>query len=69
MGQKWIENAEKGRLLLVSPFDQEVKRVTRETAIKKNETILSLSEQITIGYKSPNGQLDKLLTGKEFDDV
>jgi len=67
--KKWIENAEKGRLLIVSPFDQEVKRVTRETAIKKNETILSLSEQITIGYKSPNGQLDKLLTDKEFDDV
>jgi predicted Rossmann fold nucleotide-binding protein DprA/Smf involved in DNA uptake len=67
--KKWIENAEKGRLLIVSPFDQEVTRVTRETAIKKNETILSLSEQITIGYKSPNGQLDKLLVDKEFDNV
>jgi len=67
--KKWIENAEKGRLLIVSPFDQEVTRVTRETAIKKNETILSLSEQITIGYKSPNGQLDKLLADKEFDNV
>jgi predicted Rossmann fold nucleotide-binding protein DprA/Smf involved in DNA uptake len=67
--KKWLQNVEKGRLLIVSPFDQEVTRVTRETAIKKNKTIISLSEQITIGYKSPNGQLDKLLADKEFDNL
>jgi predicted Rossmann fold nucleotide-binding protein DprA/Smf involved in DNA uptake len=63
---KWLENVEKGRLLIVSPFTKEETRITRETAIKKNETIISLSNQITIGYKSPNGQLDKLLADKEF---
>lgn len=67
--KSWLENVEKGRLLIVSPFGQEVTRVTRETAIKKNETIINLSEQIVIGYKSSGGQLDKLLTDKEFDNV
>lgn len=67
--KSWLENVEKGRLLIVSPFGQEVTRVTRETAIKKNETIIDLSEQITVGYKSPGGQLDKLLTDKEFDNL
>lgn len=67
--KSWLENIKKGRLLIVSPFDQKVTRVTRETATKKNETIISLSEQITIGYKSPNGQLDKLLADKDFENV
>ncbi len=67
--KKCLENVEKGRLLITSPFDKGVIRETRETAIKKNETIINLSEQIVIGYKSPGGQLDKLLINIEFDNV
>lgn len=67
--KNWLVNIEKGRLLIISPFSTEIKRVTRETAIKKNETIITLSDRIIIGYKSPNGQLDKLLTNVKFDQV
>ena len=67
--KSWIENIEKGRLLIVSPFSKNVTRVTRETAILKNETILGISDQIVVGYKSPNGQLDRLLTNLKFDQV
>jgi predicted Rossmann fold nucleotide-binding protein DprA/Smf involved in DNA uptake len=64
--KNWVEKVENGSLLIVSPFEKEV---TRETAIKKNEIIIRLSEQLTTGYKSPKGQLDKLLTNKEFDNI
>ena len=67
--KSWLENVEKGRLLIASPFDKGVTRVTRETAIKKNETIINLSDSIVIGYKSPGGQLDNLLINIEFDNV
>ena len=65
----WLENVEKDRLLIISPFPKEIKRVTRETAIRKNETILSLSDKIVVGYKSSKGQLDRLLTNLKFDHV
>lgn len=67
--KSWLENIEKKRLLIISPFAKDITRVTRETAIHKNETILSLSENIVVGYKSPNGQLDRLLTNLKFDHV
>jgi predicted Rossmann fold nucleotide-binding protein DprA/Smf involved in DNA uptake len=65
----WLNEIEKGRLLVVSPFSKDITRVTRETATGKNETIIGLSDQITVGYKSINGQLDKLLTNLEFHNV
>lgn len=67
--KRWLENIEKNRLLVISPFPKDITRVTRETAIHKNETILSLSDNIVVGYKSPNGQLDRLLTNLKFDHV
>jgi predicted Rossmann fold nucleotide-binding protein DprA/Smf involved in DNA uptake len=57
------------RLLVVSPFDEQHSRITRENAIKKNETIISLADKIMVGYKTKNGQLDKLLKGKEYDEL
>lgn len=67
--KSWLENTEKNRLLIISPFSKNITRVTRETAILKNETILGLSDQIVVGYISPNGQLDRLLTNLKFDHV
>ena len=64
--KNWIENIEKRRLLIISPFDKEVVRITRETAIKKNEMILNLSQQVTLGYVTKNGQLYKLLDGIKY---
>ncbi|MCB0482617.1 MAG: hypothetical protein KDC83_14410 [Flavobacteriales bacterium] len=65
----WLNEIEKGRLLIVSPFAQEIKRVTRENAERKNETIIVLSDKIIIGYKSPQGQLDALMKNLEFNTV
>lgn len=65
----WLDNVKKDRLLIISPFTKDISRVTRETAVRKNETILSLSDQIIVGYKSPSGQLDELLTNLEFHCV
>lgn len=52
------------RLLIISPFDKNTKRITRETAQKKNEIILSLADEIVAGYVEKGGQLEELLKNK-----
>ncbi len=54
------------RLLIISPFDTTVKRVTRESAAIRNQKIVELSDRLFVGFKTENGLLDKLLRGKEY---
>ncbi|MBI2471264.1 MAG: DNA-binding protein [Planctomycetes bacterium] len=50
-----------GRLLLVTPFDKKIKRVTEETAETRNRLMVELAEEIAIGYASKGGMLEKLI--------
>lgn len=52
---------EEGRLLFVAPFGDDVKRVTSKTAMLRNKMMIELTDQITVGYASKDGQLEKLL--------
>jgi len=63
--KEFIGPLEKGRLLLVTPFDIEVKRVTKETAMVRNRLMLDLADEVKVGYASIGGELEKLLTKKK----
>lgn len=52
---------EKERLLIVSPFDENTKRITRITTYIRNKYIIEISDDIYVPYISQNGQLSKLL--------
>jgi predicted Rossmann fold nucleotide-binding protein DprA/Smf involved in DNA uptake len=52
-----------GRILIISPFDKTVKRVTEQTAVTRNNLMTDLADNITVGYASKGGQLEKLLIG------
>ncbi len=73
MKTRWETEIEKAvqenRLLVISPFEKEIKRITRETAQKRNESIIEISDKIMVGYKSKNGQLDKLLKRIEYEQL
>ena len=56
---------EEGRLLIITPFDKTVKRVTELTAETRNKLMTDLSDKITVGYSSIGGQLEKLLQNIE----
>ena len=56
---------EQGRLLIITPFDKKVKRVTEQTAATRNKMMIELADNITVGYTSAGGQLEKLLSLKE----
>lgn len=52
---------EKGRLLIITPFEKSVKRVTSQTALIRNKLMIDIADQVTIGYANPRGKLNKLL--------
>lgn len=59
---------EKGRLLIISPFEKEVKRITERTAMIRNLLMIDLADNLAIGFISKGGNLEKLLkqTKKEI---
>jgi len=63
-----IKPLEEGRILIISPFDKSVKRVTEQTAEIRNKIMIELADNITVGYASEGGKLETLLktTKKEI---
>lgn len=49
------------RLLIITPFDKEIKRVTVKTAQTRNNLMIDLADSITVGYISEGGLLEELL--------
>ena len=64
-----LKAVENNRLLIIAPFDKNIKRITRKTAEIRNKYMIELSDKIVVAYKTPGGQLDKLLTDVEYLDL
>lgn len=52
---------DQGRLLIITPFDKEVKRVTEKTAQTRNHLMIDLADNITVGFISKGGLLEELI--------
>ena len=50
-----------GRLLIVSPFDETVKRVTEKTAAVRNQVMIELADEVVVGFASEGGMLEKII--------
>jgi hypothetical protein len=55
------QGLDQGRLLIVSPFNNDVKRVTEATAEVRNKMMIQLADKITVGFVYKGGKLDSLL--------
>jgi hypothetical protein len=53
---------EEGRLLIITPFEKDVKRVTEQTAAVRNKMMIELADIIVCGHVSTGGLLENLLT-------
>jgi len=53
---------EEYRLLVVTPFDKSIKRITSATATKRNEFMAELADELFVAYASPNGKLQTLIS-------
>ena len=49
---------DQGRLLIVTPFDKGVKRVTRQTAHLRNQMMIDVADEIVIGFINKGGMLE-----------
>jgi hypothetical protein len=49
------------RLLIITPFDETVKRVTEKTAAIRNRMMIDLANEVVVGYASKDGNLNKIL--------
>ena len=52
---------ENGRLLIITPFDNKVKRVTELTSVVRNKMMIALADEVVVGYASEGGKLKELL--------
>ncbi len=64
-----IKPLEEGRILIISPFDKSVKRVTEQTAEIRNRMMIELADNITVGYASKGGKLEALLMTTEKEII
>lgn len=48
-----------GRLLFVSPFIKQPKRVTKESALRRNEVVAALADDVFIAYVTPGGRTNE----------
>ena len=49
-----------GRLLFLSPFVREPKRVTKESALHRNEVVAALADEVFIAHVTPGGQTERM---------
>lgn len=57
--KKAIDN---NRLLIITPFEEKVKRVTSETANIRNHLMAEIADEIFIAYASKDGNLESLVS-------
>lgn len=65
--QRWDssikDELKKERLLIISPFQTKVKRITSESSLVRNKTIIEMSDKVYVPFANEGGQIEKL---KEF---
>ena len=65
MKKRWepeiLKAISENRLLVISPFGEKDKRVTRDKAAIRNKLIIELADQIVVGSISKGGLLEQLL--------
>ena len=50
-----------GRLLLVTPFAEDVKQITAATAEIRNRFMIELADEVVIGFASKGGMLESMI--------
>jgi len=53
---------DENRLLIITPFEDKIKRATQKTANKRNRLMAELADEILIAYASKGGNIEKLVS-------
>jgi predicted Rossmann fold nucleotide-binding protein DprA/Smf involved in DNA uptake len=55
------KHIDEGRMLVISPFNKNIKKVTINTASIRNQMMIELADKVVIGFADPNGKLNQIL--------
>ncbi len=47
-----------GRLLMVSPFGERIKRARQDIVLSRNEFVVALADQVFVAYAAPGGKIE-----------
>jgi predicted Rossmann fold nucleotide-binding protein DprA/Smf involved in DNA uptake len=56
---EWRAPLEQGRLLVLSPFDAAQRRVTADTAQRRNRFVAALADEVLVTYAAPGGKTER----------
>ena len=65
--EKLKKPVDDGRILLISPFNKDIKKVTIETANIRNKMMIELADKVIIGFADPNWKLNQILLNANKD--
>ncbi len=69
MKKRWSQKIKKAieneKLLIISPFEENIKYITQETANNRNEIMADLANEVFIAYYITNGNLHQLIKALE----
>ena len=58
----WLKAIDEGRLLIITPFNDNETRASSSRAMKRNRLMIDLADEIVVGYCNPKGHLSVLLS-------
>lgn len=65
MKQNWeppiLKALEEDRLLIITPFSEQVRRASEATAAVRNDLMIRLAKQLVVGYAGKDGMLERRL--------
>lgn len=60
MTREYAEPIEQGRLLILTPFDDQQTRITAETSVVRNRFVAALAYSVFVAHADPGGKLEAL---------
>lgn len=57
---QWQAALDTGRLTILSPFPDHVRRITKETAIYRNRLVAALADEVLLAYAHPGSSTERL---------
>jgi hypothetical protein len=62
---KFREHIEAGRLLIVSPFADNIKKIHRRLAFERNQFVVDNADEVVLAYLHAGGMLERLVFREE----
>jgi len=57
---EWRAAFEGDRLLFLSPFTEQPRRVTQVSALRRNEVVAALADEVFIAHITPGGRTERM---------